>query len=58
MAKGINQKDKEKQRELEKNWREIEKASDYLVKTSNPNLSWQELLGRGYETDHRFERVR
>ncbi len=58
MKKMTDNSKKEKQQELEDNWREIEKAADYLVKTSNPNLSWQDLLGRGYETNNRLERIR
>lgn len=55
-AKVVNGKSED--RKVEREWREIEKAFDYLARTSKPGVSWQELLGRGYETDHRLERVR
>lgn len=62
MQKNIITKESDKKRresqELEKNWREIEKAADYLVKTSQPGLSWRELLGRNNETDHRLKYFR
>jgi hypothetical protein len=33
----------------ERQWREVEKSIDYLVKTSKPGVGWHELLGRNNE---------
>lgn len=48
----INRRSGAVQKRLERNWAEIERAMDYLVKTSRKDMGWREALGRPYENRH------